>query len=133
MRLRGLVRWMPLALWAVAAGPGLADAPGAQEQKERAAAVLEQAVKADPHNAELWVHLGFARRKQGQLDQARAAFETASQLDPGNQDALYMLGLIYESKGQTRDALQAWKQYLASVTDPAKKDVAQNHIHRLSQ
>src|SRR5262245_24759523 len=41
---------------------GIANPQAAAEQKERATSVLEQAVKKDPNNAELWVHLGFAYR-----------------------------------------------------------------------
>ncbi len=113
-----------------AAGP---RAAAEADQKERASAVLEQAVKTDPNNAELWVHLGFARRKMGQIDAAKDAFEKAAALDPKNQDALYMLGLIYEAKGQHPDALRVWKQYLPTATDPSKRAVAENHIHQLSQ
>ena len=110
-----------------------ADTQSALAQKERATAAIEQAIKTDPNNAELWVHLGFAHHKQGQLDQALEAFEKASQLDPHNQDALYMLGLIYESKGQKQDAIKAWRDYSTVVTDPSKRAVAEKHIHLLSQ
>ena len=108
-------------------------APPNQEQKERAAAALEQAVKAEPGNAELWLHLGFAYRKLARLDQAREAFEKASSLDPQNQEALYMLGLIYEKDKRSQDALRVWKQYLSVATDEEKRATAENHIHHLSQ
>lgn len=117
----------------VAGGGVCADAPSPQAQKERAAATLEQDVKSDPQNAELWLHLGFAYRKLDQLDRAQGAFEKASSLAPQNQEALYMLGLIYEKEKRTGDALRVWKQYLAVVTDPEKRNVADTHIHHLSQ
>jgi cytochrome c-type biogenesis protein CcmH/NrfG len=110
-----------------------AEAASAGEQRERASAVLEQAVKTDPNNAELWLHLGFAYRKTGQMDQAQSAFEKAASLDPRNRDALYMLGLIYEKKHQTQDALRVWKEYLAVETDASKRGVAEKHIHHLNQ
>jgi cytochrome c-type biogenesis protein CcmH/NrfG len=109
-----------------AAIPGPAD-------KERTVTVLEQAVKTDPSNAELWVHLGFAHHKLGQTLQAQSAFEKARSLDPRNRDALFMLGLIYEKNRQTPEALQAWKEYLAAETDHVKRGIAEKHIHHLSQ
>lgn len=134
----GLKRSALSVLWAVfllsAAGPGRA-APDArqQEQREKAAAVLEQDVKAHPDNAELWLHLGFAYRKLERMDKAQQAFEKAVSLDPKSQESLYMLALIHEKKEEKQKALQTWRQYLAVVTDPEKKDVAEKHIHHLSQ
>jgi cytochrome c-type biogenesis protein CcmH/NrfG len=99
--------------------------------RERAAAAIEQALKTDPNNAELWVHLGFAHRKQGQIDQAQTAFEKARSLDPRTKEALYMLGLIYEKKGRKTDAQRAWQDYLAAETDPIKKADAEKHLQEL--
>ena len=101
--------------------------------KERAVAALEQDLKTDPNNSELWLHLGFAYRKMGNMDQAQAAFEKASSLNPREPDAFYMLGLIYESKHQTQAAEKAWKDYLAAETDSSKRAIAEKHIHHLSQ
>jgi cytochrome c-type biogenesis protein CcmH/NrfG len=109
------------------------ESSSTNEQKERAIAALDQAIKADPSNSELWMHLGYACRKVEDFDRARQAFEKASSLDPKNQEALFMLGLIYEKMKQPQDALRIWKQYLSVATDPEKRDKAQNHIHRLSQ
>ncbi len=102
-------------------------------QKERTVTALEQDLKTDPTNAELWLHLGFAYRKLDQVDNAQRAFEKASSLNPRNREALYMLGLIYEKKNQTQAALQAWKRYVAEETDPEKRSVGEKHIHHLSQ
>src|SRR5690349_12991795 len=123
-------RLLPLLLISLAC-LSRADAPPASDDKGRASAALEQAVKADPNNAELWLHLGFAYRKQDRLDDAARAFEKASTLDPKNQESLYMLGLIYEKQGKNADALRVWKQYASVATDPEKKSTADNHIHRL--
>jgi cytochrome c-type biogenesis protein CcmH/NrfG len=120
-------------LFILTAAPLAAAGEPVKEQQARATSVLEQAVKADPNNAELWAHLGFAYRKSGQIDQAEGAFSKAAALNPNSSDALYMLGLIYESKHRTQDALQAWKKYLALENDPNKRATAENHIHHLSQ
>lgn len=103
------------------------------DDRERTVAVLEQALKTDPNNAELWLHLGFAYRKQGQIDSAQTAFEKASRLNPKNTEALFMLGLIYENKRQNELAKKVWKDYLAIETDPNKRSMAENHLHQLSQ
>ena len=124
-----IVLLFALALNATALAADSASSP----DRERAVSVLEQAVKSDPHNAELWLHLGFAYRKLGQTDQSQGAFEKASALDPHNRDALYMLGLIYEKKHQTQDAQRVWKAYLATETDATKRSDAEKHLHHLEQ
>ena len=111
--------------------PGLARA--ADPQQERAAAAIEQDLKTDPSNAELWLHLGFSYRKMGKIDQARQAFEKVTALNPHETDSYYMLGLIYESQHNTAAAQKAWKDYLAAETDATKRAVAEKHIHHLSQ
>ncbi len=105
----------------------------AQDPKDRAVSALEQDVKADPNNAELWVHLGFAYRKAGQIDQAQSAFEKAVTLNPRSTDPYFMLGLIYESKNLNDKAQDAWQKYLSGETDPTKRAMAEKHIHHLSQ
>jgi cytochrome c-type biogenesis protein CcmH/NrfG len=101
--------------------------------QERAAAALEQDLKTDPNNAELWLHLGFAYRKMEMMDQARQAFEKVAALNPHETDAYYMLGLIYESQHNKAAAQKAWKDYLAAEANPDKRAVAEKHIHHLSQ
>ena len=103
------------------------------DPKMRATMALEQDVKTDPSNAELWLHLGFAYRKDNQNDKAQTAFEKASTLDPHSSDAFYMLGLIYESKHQTEDARKAWQSDMSVETDAAKRAVAEKHLHHLSE
>ncbi len=105
----------------------------AGDPRERAASALEQSLKTDPNNPELWVHLGFAYRKLGQIDQAQSAFEKATHLNPQNTEAFYMLGLIYESKHETQAAQKAWQSYLLAEKDVEKRAVAEKHLHHLSQ
>ncbi len=104
-----------------------------QQDKERAVTALNEVIKKDPNNAELWLHLGFAYRKINKISQAQQAFEKTAELNPENQEALFMLGLIYEKNKQTQKALKAWKQYLSVSTDPEKRSLAEKHIHHLSQ
>jgi len=109
------------------------SARAADPQQERAAAALEQDIKTDPNNAELWLHLGFAYKKMGKIDQARQAFEKVTALNPHESDSFYMLGLIYESQHNSTAAQKAWKEYLAAETDANKRAIAEKHIHHLSQ
>jgi len=121
-----------MLLIAVALG-GTIPRAMASEQEERAVAALEQDLKTDSNNAELWLHLGFAYRKLGKIDQAQNAFEKAVALNPRETNAFYMLGLIYESKHMTSQAQQAWKNYLAAETNSDQRAIAQKHIHHLNQ
>lgn|GEM_PF-1496190 len=132
-----IFRFRPLPLCLVllfSAGtliPAHADMVPSEHQ--RTVLTLEQAVKNDPLNSELWLHLGFAYRKAGDIEKSRTAFEKASSLNPRSADAFYMLGLIYESKHQTAEAEKAWQSYLSIETDTTKRAVAEKHIHHLDQ
>ena len=110
-----------------------ADSVAASGQQERAVSALEEDLKTDPTNPELWLHMGFAYRKAGQINDAQKAFEKAVSLNPKEDSAYYMLGLIYESKQMKPEAIKAWQAYLAAEKDPEKQSVAQKHIHHLSQ
>ena len=103
------------------------------DPQERTVAALEQAIKSDPANADLLLHLAFAYRKVNKLDEAQSAFEKVRALDPHNRDALYMLGLIYEKEHRTPDARQAWKDLLSTETNAEKRGIAEKHIHHLDQ
>src|SRR5438552_17228716 len=113
--------------------PARAASPAASDSQTRAASALEDDIKTDPNNAELWLHLGFAYRKLNKIDQAQSAFEKVVALSPNNKDATFMLGLIYESKNMKPEAEKAWKSYLAAETDHEKREIAEKHIHHLSQ
>jgi len=121
-----------LAVVVLAVSTGRTAGATSRDQ-ERAAAAIEQDLKTDPNNAELWLHLGFAYRKINKIDQSQQAFEKASTLSPGEKDSWFMLGLIYESKRDRQAASNAWKRYLAVETDAEKRAVAEKHIHHLSQ
>lgn len=116
------------AFFVQAAGPS-----DSGDARTRAVSALEEDIKTDPNNAELWLHLGFAYRKLEKIDQAQNAFEKVVALNPGSADPYFMLGLIYESKHQNAQAGEAWKKYLAAETNPEKRAIAEKHIHHLSQ
>jgi len=107
--------------------------PALTDNRQEAVSKLEQDVKSSPNNPELWLHLGFAYRKADQIDQAQSAFQKTLSLDPNNREAMAMLALINEKKNQKSEAIRLWKNYLAIETDPTKRDMAEKHIHVLSQ
>src|SRR5262249_49559190 len=123
---------LPLLLALTAQTPALAGDPP-REESLRVKASLEQSLKNDPNNSELWTHLGFTEHKLSDVDGAQAAFEKAVALNPRNADALYMLGLIYEKKKMTAEALKTWNALLTATDDKWKHDVAEKHIHHLNE
>jgi tetratricopeptide (TPR) repeat protein len=55
---------------------------------EKAAAVLERALRIDPRNAELWYRLALLRLQQGRLDLARSFADKSMALAQGNDRLL---------------------------------------------
>jgi tetratricopeptide (TPR) repeat protein len=53
---------------------------------EKAAAVLERALRIEPRNAQLWYRLALLRLQQGQLDLARSLAAKSSALSQGDED-----------------------------------------------
>jgi protein O-GlcNAc transferase len=123
-------RLIPLILLTLTLAPAVFAA--ANDRQETVAA-LEQNVKTNPNNSDLWVHLGLAYRDVNDTQKAESAFQKALSLNPRNTNALFMLGLLYEKKNQNQDALRTWQQLISVETDPARKQVAERHIHQLSQ
>src|SRR5687768_17418148 len=78
--------------------------------------VIETALKDDPQNSELWVHLGLVERKLDRVDAALEAFERAAKFNPQNANAHFMRGLAYEKKQDNIKALSAWEACLSVST-----------------
>jgi Flp pilus assembly protein TadD len=53
---------------------------------EKAAAVLERALRIEPKNAQLWYRLALLRLQQGQLDLARSLAAKSIALAQGDED-----------------------------------------------
>jgi cytochrome c-type biogenesis protein CcmH/NrfG len=104
--------------------------PSAKSEAERARAAIEESLRKDPANSELWTHLGYAWRELGSIDESQRAFEKAVSLNPKNLKAGFMLGLIYEKKKLKEKAIAAWTACLASP-EPKVRDIAKSHLHRL--
>lgn len=61
---------------------------------------LEQAVEAEPKNADAWNLLGFAHRKTSNFPQALEAYQKALAIEPAHRGANEYLGQLYLQTGQ---------------------------------
>ena len=135
--MKRLGRWSAPALAAAIAAAGLAgfarSAPteAADPEVVRTKAAIELAIKKDPSNSELWLHLAFIEKKLGHVDASQTAFEKCVSLNPRKGDAWYMLGLIYEKKKMKDEAIRAWKNCLDNARDAVMKEKAQEHLNHL--
>jgi cytochrome c-type biogenesis protein CcmH/NrfG len=101
------------------------------EELDKNAAALEEAVKRDSANVELYIRLGFTYAKLEKADEAQKAFETVVRLNPKRAIAHYMLGLIYEKKSLTEKAIAAWQACLENASEPHIRETALKHLHHL--
>ena len=93
-----------------------------------AAWYFQQAIDANPTNAEAHYQLGFAYRKLGQNDNAIESFRKASQLAPERIDAQLALGEIYLEMGHRK---LASRLFLKALQSSDNRDVLQT-ITRLT-
>lgn len=77
-----------------------------QNETEKAARELKDAVTLRPDFAEAWSDLGQARKTLLDDAGALAAFERSVELDPENAVAQYRLGSEYLNQGKTRQAVR---------------------------
>ena len=132
------MRYILLAAFLAAAAPTPAQAgPGdirtqSVEELKKTAADLEEAVKQQPENAELYIKLGFTYTRLERADDAMKAFENAARLAPARAITHYMLGLIYEKKGLKDKAIAAWTACLQNAVEPHLRETARKHLHCLS-
>lgn len=132
------MRYILLTALIAAAAPAMAQAgPGdirtqSAEELKTTAAYLEEAVKQQPGNAELYIKLGFTYTRLERADDAQRAFENAAVLAPGRAITHYMLGLIYEKKGLKAKAIAAWTACLKNAVEPKMIETARKHLHNLS-
>ncbi|OGS08611.1 MAG: hypothetical protein A2270_02105 [Elusimicrobia bacterium RIFOXYA12_FULL_51_18] len=132
------MRYALLAALLAAAAPAMAQTgPGdiryqSVEELKKTAADLEETVKQQPGNVELYIKLGFTYTRLEKADEAQKAFENAARLDPTKAITHYMLGLIYEKKGLKEKARAAWKTCLETAAEPHLRETARKHLHHLS-
>jgi len=83
-----------------------------ENEVEKAAAQLKEAVSLRPDFAEAWSDLGQARKTLLDDPGALAAFQRAVELSPGDAVAQYRLGAAYLHEAKTLEAIQHLQEAL---------------------
>jgi len=71
---------------------------------QRALALLQKVVQAEPRNADAWNYIGFSHRHLRQFDQSLAAYQKALALNPNHRGAIEYLGELYLDLGDVDKA-----------------------------
>ncbi len=83
------------------------------QQFPEAIQYYRQAVKIQPHNADVLTDLGTSLWYTGDADQAIANFEQALKYRPDSPEALFNLGVVrWQGKMDPKGATQAWEELL---------------------
>jgi len=80
---------------------------GDAAQLERAQALAERVVAADPDLAAAYAALAYSFDCRGRIDEALRGYERALSLDPANDGARASAAYLYERRGRLSDALAA--------------------------
>ena len=100
---------------------GLANALLTDGQLDAAMAHFQQIVKAEPQDAQSYIHISEVQRRQGDYDAALVTIKKAKALVPESLELNYNEALIYDSLGRYGDAEQVLKAALAGL---AKADAS---------
>ncbi|MFX1536419.1 MAG: tetratricopeptide repeat protein [Promethearchaeota archaeon] len=94
-------------------------------QVENAAAIsfLKKALNSDPHNPEIFRHLGLAYFNLGNYENALSNWQNAIELDPSHHQTFWNIGHLHEIERRYRDAFEAYIQatVLAEKASELKK------------
>jgi len=115
----------------------VADALARQGQYANAAAMLREAVRKNPRDAEAWLALGNAlvEHADGALTQpALLAYRRASELDPASAGPGNFIGFALIRQGRLMEARQAWQSTLETAAeDAAGRAALEERLARLDQ
>ncbi len=87
------------------------EAFGAKHFPE-AAALFEDALRADPKNTSALVGLGYSREREQKYAEAETALKKCLLLEPNNETAAYHLGITYFKQERWNDALATFEKSL---------------------
>jgi cytochrome c-type biogenesis protein CcmH/NrfG len=96
----------------------IADAYQRRGATERAARVLQQAVRLNPRSADLWVAYGYALVVHGggmMSPASQLAFTRAARLAPNHPGPRFFYGLALAQGGNYDEAERTWREVLANV------------------
>ena len=91
---------------------------------DEAIALLEEARRQEPPQAELYVELGNLYRQRGDVTAAMGEYQAAMALAPRYAPAYYNLGVVAFAAGRTEDAIAAYRE--AVRLDSADADAVYN-------
>jgi cytochrome c-type biogenesis protein CcmH len=115
----------------------VADALARQGQYANAAAMLREAVRANPRDAEAWLALGNAlvEHADGALTQpALLAYRRAAELDPASAGPGNFIGFALIRQGRLMEARQVWQSALETAgEDSAGRAALEERLARLEQ
>jgi cytochrome c-type biogenesis protein CcmH len=115
----------------------VADAFARQGQYANAAAMLREAVRANPRDAEAWLALGNAlvEHADGALTQpALLAYRRASELEPKSVGPGYFLGFALIRQGRLMEARGVWASTLETAAeDAAGRAALEERLGRLDE
>ena len=90
----------------------LGDLALARRNQQQGAALFRRASELAPANAEYFLYLGIASKKNGDLIAAEDALKKAIALDASLQEAYLELSALFSKQGKARDAAAALDDYL---------------------
>jgi cytochrome c-type biogenesis protein CcmH len=115
----------------------VADAFARQDQYANAAAMLREAVRANPRDSEAWLALGNAlvEHADGALTQpALLAYRRAAELEPKSVGPGYFLGFALIRQGRLIEARGVWASTLeAAADDAAGRAALEERLGRLEE
>lgn len=92
--------------------------------EERAAELLNEAVRTDPRNAFAWIELGVLQYRRDDVFDAAVSFNKASELAPRRWEPHYNLGILHESLGYYPRAEECYETALELA--PGRREVVEN-------
>ncbi|WP_184209418.1 tetratricopeptide repeat protein [Prosthecobacter dejongeii] len=95
------------------------EAFGAQKFSE-AAALYEDALRADPKSTTALVGLGYSRQRENKLSEAEAALKKCLTIDPTHELAAFHLGVTHFKQQRWNDATAAFEKGLAKNSKNAR-------------
>ncbi len=130
-RLERFVRLQPENAWAnyyYAASLWKSRSPDDTATRGRVRALLEKAVRLDPHLSEAFLQLGIMLAEQNSLHPAIAAFESAIAANPSIEEAHYRLALLYRRAGEASKAqreIELYQQLSEQSTQKQERERAE--------
>lgn len=92
----------------------------------------ETSILINPRSPEALSNLGYAYYDKGLVDNAIGAQMDALKINPELANAYFGLGIAFESKKDKKNAIEAWKQYIARAEPHSKYWMAaQEHLAKL--